>query len=93
MHEMSLEKRFGGLSKNINYRRVVQIKNINRRSGPIDIHRRVVHKQIIYQSSERPNRYIYTSKGCPQTNKIIIFIRGLGECDGVGEDSGSELVM
>ena len=74
MHETSLEKWFGGLSKNINYRRVVQIKNINRRSGPIDI-------------------YIYTSEGCPQTNKIIIFIRGLGECDGVGEDSGSELVM
>ena len=32
-----------------------QTKNINRRSGPIDIHRRVVHKQLIYQSSERPN--------------------------------------
>ena len=69
------------LSKNINYRRVAQIKNINRRSGPIDIHRRVVHKQVIYQSSERP------------TNKTIILIQGLGECERVGEDSGSELVM
>ena len=48
------------------------MKNINRRSGPIDI---------------------YTSEGCPQTNKTIILIRGLGECERVGEDSGSELVM
>ena len=32
-----------------------QTKNINRQSGPIDIHRRVVHKQIIYQLSERPS--------------------------------------
>ena len=48
------------------------MKNINRRSGPIDI---------------------YTSEGCPQINKLIILIRGLGECEGVGEDSGSELVM
>ena len=63
MHETSLEK---------TVRRVVQIKNINRRSGPIDI---------------------YTSEGCPQTNKTIILIRGLGECERVGEDSGSELVM
>ena len=77
----------------MNYRRVIQIKNINRRSGPIDIHRRVVQKQIIYQSSERPNWYIYTSESCPQTNKIIILIQGLGECERVGEDSGSELVM
>ena len=77
----------------MNYRRVVQIKNINRQRGPIDIHWRVVHKQIIYQSSERPNWYIYTSEGCPQTNKIIILIRGLGECERVDEDSGSELVM
>ena len=32
-----------------------QANNISRRSGPFDIHRRVVHKQLIYQSSERPN--------------------------------------
>ena len=32
---------------------------------------------------------IHTSEGCPQTNKIIILIRGLGECEGVGEDSGT----
>ena len=70
-----------------------QTKNINRQSGPIDIHRRVVHKQIIYQSSEQPNLYIYTSEGCPQTNKTIILIQGLGECERVGEDSGSKLVM
>ena len=31
---------------------------------------------------------IYTSEGCPQIN-IIILIRGLGECEGVGEDSGA----
>ena len=37
--------------------------------------------------------YIHTSEGCPQTNKTIILIRGLGECERVGEDSGSELVM
>ena len=36
---------------------------------------------------------IYTSEGCPQTNKTIILIRDLGECERVGEDSGSELVM
>ena len=47
MHEMSLEKNGSEGSLNINYRRVVQTKNINRRSGPIDIHRRVVHKQYI----------------------------------------------
>ena len=28
-----MRKRFGGLSKNINYRRVVHIKNINYRGG------------------------------------------------------------
>ena len=32
---------------------------------------------------------IHTSEGCPQINKIIILIRGLGECEGVGEDSGT----
>ena len=31
---------------------------------------------------------IYTSEGCPQIN-IIILIRGLGECEGVSEDSGT----
>ena len=67
------------------------MKNINRRSGPIDIHRRVAHKQIIDQSSERPNGYIYI--GGLSTNKTIILIQGLGECERVGEDSGSELVM
>ena len=53
--DKSRENGSEGCLKNINYRRVVQIKNINRWSGPIDIHRRVVHKHIIYQSSERPN--------------------------------------
>ena len=48
------------------------MKNINRRSGPIDI-------------------YIYI--GGLSTNKTIIVIQGLGECERVGEDSGSELVM
>ena len=67
------------------------MKNINRRSGPIDIHQRVVHKQIIYQPSERPNCYIYI--GGLSTNKTIILIQGLGECERVGEDLGSELVM
>ena len=45
----------------------------------------------IYQSSERPNWYIYI--GGLSTNKILILIQGLGECERVGEDSGSELVM
>ena len=40
------------------------MKNINRRSSPIDIHRRVVHKQIIYQSSERPNVCLLTTLRC-----------------------------
>ena len=84
MHETSLEKMV---------RRVVQIKNINRRSGPIDIHWRVVHKQIIYINRRSGPIDIYTSEGCPQTNKTKILIRGLGECERVGEDSGSELVM
>ena len=44
-----------GSLKMLSYRMVVQTKNINRRSGPIDIHRRVVHKQIIYQPSEWPS--------------------------------------
>ena len=34
---------------------------------------------------------IYTSEGCPQIN-IKILIRGLGECERVGEDSGYEMV-
>ena len=36
------------------------MKNINCRSGPIDI---------------------YSSEGCPQINKTIILIRGLGKCE------------
>ena len=56
MHEMSLEK--NGSEGSLKYKLSEgspNEKNINRRSGPIDIHRRVVHKQFIYQSSERPN--------------------------------------
>ena len=34
---------------------------------------------------------IYTLEGCLQIN-IIIFIRGLGECERVGEDTGYEMV-
>ena len=45
----------------------------------IIIDRRVVHKKK-YQSSETA-QLIYTSEGCPQTNKTIILIRGLGECE------------
>ena len=50
------------------------MKNINRRSGPIDI-------------------YIYIYIRGLSTNKTIILIQGLGKCERVGEDSGSELVM
>ena len=71
---------------------VVQMKNINRRSGPIAIHWRVVHKQIIYQSSKWP-KLIYIYIEGLSTNKINLLIRGLGECERVGEDSGSELVI
>ena len=45
MHEMSLEKQ--GSEGSLKYKfseASPQTKNINRRSGPIDIHRRVVHK-------------------------------------------------
>ena len=58
----------------------------------IFIHRRVVHKQIIYINRRSGPIDIYTSEGCPLI-KMIILIRGLGECERVGEDSGSELVM
>ena len=51
----SIENGSEGSLKMLSYRRVVQTKNINRRSGPIDIHWRVVHKQLIYQPSERPS--------------------------------------
>ena len=36
---------------------------------------------------------IYIYIGGLSTNKTIILIRGLGECERIGEDSGSELVM
>ena len=56
---------------------------------PIDIHRRVVHKQ--YQSSETAQLiYIHWRVVHKQIN-IIILIRGLGKCEGVGEDSGYKL--
>ena len=48
MHEMSLEK--NGSEGSLKYKLSEgspNQKNINRRSGPIDIHRRVVHKQYI----------------------------------------------
>ena len=45
-----------------------QTKNINRRSGPIDIHRRVVHKQIIYINRRSGPIDIYSSEGCPLIN-------------------------
>ena len=56
MHEMNLEK--NGSEGSLKYKiseGSPQTNNINRQSGPIDIHRRVVHKQIIYQPSERPS--------------------------------------
>ena len=55
--------------------------------GPIDIHRRVVHKK--YQSSETA-QLIYTHRRVVHKQINIIFlIRGLGECEGVGEDSST----
>ena len=52
--------------------------------GPIDIHRRVVHK-IGYRS--RSTIYI---GGLSKTNTFVgngFLIHGLGKCEGVGEDS------
>ena len=43
----AIENGSEGCLKNINYHRVGQTKNINRQGCPIDIHRRVVHKQKI----------------------------------------------
>ena len=45
--------------------------------GPIDIHRRVVHNL-------KKNTFVL---------KIMFLIRGLGKCEGVGEDSGHGLVI
>ena len=39
------------------------------------------------------SQLIYIYIGGLSTNKTIILIQGLGECERVGEDSGSELVM
>ena len=60
---------FGGLPKNNEYHRVVQIK---------------------YQSSESA-QLIYISEGCSQI-KTKVLILGLGRCEGVGEDSGYEMI-
>ena len=49
------------------------MKNINRRSGPIDIHRRVVHKQIIYINRRSNPIDIYTLEGCPLIKLIFSY--------------------
>ena len=52
---------------------------------------------FLYSSKKKKKKniyiYIYIFIGGLSTNKIIILIQGLGECERVGEDSGSELVM
>ena len=55
--------------------------------GPIDMHWRVVHNQ--YQSSETVQLIYIHRRVVHKKINIIIFIRGLGECEGVGEDSGT----
>ena len=61
--------------------------------GPIDIRRRVVH-YIDHRS--RSTTYIgglSTIKNKYLVLKIMFLIRGFGKCEGVGEDSGYELVL
>ena len=77
----------------LQYRRVVHITYQSSESA-----------QLIYIGGLSTKKIIgvgplLISEGCPQlkTNifflKIVFLIRGLGKCEGVGEDSGYELIM
>ena len=61
MHEMSLEKQGseGSLKCKLSEGSPNQIIYINRQSGPVDIYRRVVHKQLIYISIVGAAQLIY----------------------------------
>ena len=61
--------------------------------GPIDILRRVVHK-IDYRSRSTINiGGLSTVKNKYLCLEMVFLIHGLGECEGVGEDSGHGLVI
>ena len=77
----------------LQYRRVVHIKYQSSESAQLIYIGGLFTKKIIGVGR------LLISEGCPQlkTNsfvlKIMFLIRGLGKCEGVGEDSGYELVM
>ena len=61
--------------------------------GPIDIYRRVVHQKDHRSRSTTCIGGLSTNKNKYLVLKIVFLIQGLGKCEGVGEDSGYELVM
>ena len=77
----------------LQYRRVVHIKYQSSESAQLIYIEGLFTKKIIKVGP------LLISEGFPQlkTNifvlKIIFLIRGLGKCEGIGEDSGYELVM
>ena len=77
----------------LQYRRVVHIKYQSSESAQLICIGGLSTKKIIRVGP------LLISEGCPQlkTNifvlKIMFLIHGLGKCEGVGEDSGYELVM
>ena len=61
--------------------------------GPIDIIQRVIHK-INYQSRSTINiGGLSTVKNKYLCLEMVFLIHDLGECEGVGEDSGHGLVI
>ena len=77
----------------LQYRRVVHIKYQSSESAQLIYIGGLFTKKIIEVGP------LLISEGFPQlkTNifvlKIIFLIHGLGKCEGIGEDSGYELVM
>ena len=67
---------------------VVQTKNINRRRQP-NLYTSEGSPQIISIVGDGPIIYIHIGGlSINKQIKIRILIQGLGECEGVGEDSG-----
>ena len=84
---------FRGLTNNNIYRRVLHIKYQSSESAQLIYIGGLSTKYIIGVGP------LLISEGCPylKTNtfvlKIMFLISGLGKCEGVGEDSGYELIM
>ena len=64
----------------------------NVRVGPIDIHRKGSPLHITSESVHYLYRRVVHKNKQISLLKIMFLIRGLGKCEGVGEDSGDELI-